>query len=74
VAITRYANNPELLALDRLIDRAGSRVCSEVITQIGVDNHNLPIWAITLGNRNPDCPAVGFLAAYMVLSALAAKY
>lgn len=60
MAITRYANNPELLALDRLIDRAGSRVCSEVITQIAVDNHNLPIWAITLGNRNPDCPAVGF--------------
>ncbi len=54
------ADNPELLALDALIDRAGSRLVSEVVTKIDVDGHSLPLWCISLGNRNPNVPAIGF--------------
>ncbi len=54
------ADNPELLALDALIDRAGSRLVSEVVTKIDVDGHSLPLWCLSLGNRNPNVPAIGF--------------
>lgn len=56
----RLADNPELLALDALIDRAGSRLVSEVVTKIEVDGHTLPLWCLSLGNRSPNAPAIGF--------------
>lgn len=54
------ANNPELLALDALIDKAGSRLVSEIVTRINVDGHALPLWCLSLGNRSPEVPAIGF--------------
>jgi len=58
--VSYLANNPELLALDALIDKAGSRLASEVVTRIHVDGHALPLWCLSLGNRSPEVPAIGF--------------
>ena len=58
--MNHLANSPELLALDALIDRAGSRLVSEVVTRIDVDGHSLPLWCLSMGNRSPDVPAIGF--------------
>ena len=58
--MSHLANSPELLALDALIDKAGSRLVSEVVTRIDVDGHSLPLWCLSMGNRNPDVPAIGF--------------
>lgn len=54
------ADNPELLALEQLIERAGSRLVSEVVGKISVDGETLPMWCISLGSRRADVPAVGF--------------
>lgn len=58
--MNHLANSPELLALDALIDKAGSRLVSEVVTRIDVDGHSLPLWCLSMGNRSPDVPAIGF--------------
>ncbi|MES2908568.1 MAG: M14 family zinc carboxypeptidase [Pseudomonadota bacterium] len=58
--MSHLANSPELLALDALIDKAGSRLVSEVVTRIDVDGHSLPLWCLSMGNRSPDVPAIGF--------------
>ncbi len=58
--MSRLANNPELLALDALIDRAGAHVMCDVVTHVEADGHRLPVWCLSLGNRSPNVPAVGF--------------
>lgn len=58
--MSKAANNPELQALERLIERAGSRLVSEIVTRVECDGESLPIWCLTLGNRNANIPAVGF--------------
>lgn len=60
MAVARFNGNPELLALDQLIDRAGARLCAEVVTRIDVDGGSLPIWAMSLGSRHPEAPVVGY--------------
>lgn len=54
------ADNPELLALERLIEQAGSRLCPEVVTRIDCDGETLPVWCMTLGSRRTDVPAIGY--------------
>lgn len=54
------ADNPELLALEQLIERAGARLVCEVVTRIDCDGESLPLWCISLGTRRRDAPAVGY--------------
>ena len=51
---------PELTALERLIELGGSQL--EVTTECTVDaaGVSLPVYALAIGNRDIDVPAVGF--------------
>ena len=54
------ADNPELLALEQLIVRAGSRLVCEVVTKIDCDGETLPVWCLSLGTRRQEAPAIGY--------------
>jgi len=51
---------PELDVLQALIQRAGSRVRSDIVCEISVGNEKLPVHCVELGNPSPAVPAVGF--------------
>lgn len=54
------ADNPELLALEQLIDKAGARIVCDVVSKIDCDGESLPLWCLSLGTRRLDAPAIGF--------------
>lgn len=51
---------PELDVLQALIQRAGSRVRSDIVCEVDVAGEKLPVHCVELGNPSPDVPAVGF--------------
>lgn len=51
---------PELDVLQALIQRAGSRVRSDIVCEVGVAGEKLPVHCVELGNCSPEVPAVGF--------------
>lgn len=51
---------PELLQLEALIARGGSRLRSRVLTEVSVEGHSLPIWCVEMGNGSTEVPAVGY--------------
>jgi hypothetical protein len=51
---------PELDALQVLIQRAGSRLRSDVICEVTNQGERLPIHCLELGSTSPNVPAVGF--------------
>ncbi|MEO6699269.1 MAG: M14 family zinc carboxypeptidase [Paraperlucidibaca sp.] len=54
------ADNPELLALERLIEQAGAKLCPEIVTHIHCDGETLPLWCLSLGTRRLDAPVIGY--------------
>ncbi|MCQ4345964.1 zinc carboxypeptidase [Pseudomonas stutzeri] len=50
----------ELVELERLIDRLGSRLQARVLCRVEVETHSLPVYAISLGNPAAEAPAVGY--------------
>jgi hypothetical protein len=51
---------PELLALERILARAGDRVDVASAPVTTPEGACLPQYVVALGNRSPDLPAVGF--------------
>jgi len=51
---------PELLQLESLIERGGKHLRARVLTEITVEEHQLPIWCIEIGSAANDVPAVGY--------------
>jgi len=61
VSIALPAARPaELGELEALLAIAGSQLAHRVVCEVRVDAAVLPVHAITLGNPDPDVPAVGF--------------
>jgi hypothetical protein len=59
-AAQAVAQPAELCELQALLAGAGPRVASRVVCEVSLDAATLPVYAITLGNPDPDVPAVGF--------------
>ncbi len=51
---------PQLAALEALIDEGQPLLQTQVVGQVQAGRHRLPIHALTLGNPDPEVPAVGF--------------
>lgn len=51
---------PELHLLQALIDRRSPGLRADIITTIDVQETELPVWCLELGNPSPTVPAVGF--------------
>jgi len=56
--IRRYL--PELVELHRLLDDAPQALSSRVAHKVEINAHVLPIHVLTLGNPDPDVPAIGY--------------
>jgi len=52
---------PELDQLERVIAAAGAGLDVEVACTVMHEQRPLPVYALALGNRSPDVPAVGFI-------------
>jgi hypothetical protein len=50
----------ELTELQQLIEAAGPFVETKIVCEAKVGAHRLPVYVLTLGNRSPEVPAVGF--------------
>jgi hypothetical protein len=51
---------PELIELERIIQGNHSFLAVRTICDIGWGQNEFPVYSISLGNPNPDIPAVGF--------------
>ena len=60
VAAVAPAALGELLELETIIRDGGSHLASRVLCKTQVGDHSFPVHGITLGNPDPDIPAVGF--------------
>jgi len=68
------ASLPELHALEQLIDRGGDHLQARVVERISVPGGpSFPIHAITLGNPDPDIPAVGYFGGVHGLERIGAE-
>jgi hypothetical protein len=52
---------PELLQLERLIERFGDRAQSQVVERIQYKGREFPIHCITLGSTEPNVPVLAFI-------------
>lgn len=65
---------PELIALERILELAGSLVQSRVVRQVQWGGKGaLPVYAITLGNPDPTLPAVGYFGGVHGLERIGAE-
>lgn len=65
---------PELQALEQLIERGRSHLQARVVHNVCVPaGPRLPVYAITLGNPDPDVPAVGYFGGVHGLERIGAE-
>lgn len=53
---------PELIELNRLLDEAPTELAARVAHTVTVEGAALPIHVLTLGNPDPNLPAIGYFA------------
>jgi hypothetical protein len=63
----------ELLELQALLDAAGEQLAQRVVCDVVVGNVALPVHAITLGNPDPQVPAIGFFGGVHGLERIGAE-
>lgn len=63
----------ELLELERIVDKLGHLLQARVLCRVEVDARSLPVYAISLGNRAPDAPAVGYFGGVHGLERIGAS-
>ena len=65
---------PELVALERILELAGTEVQARVVQRIEWSGGgSLPIYAVTLGNPDPNLPAVGYFGGVHGLERIGAE-
>ena len=65
---------PELVALERILELAGTDVQARVVQQVQwAGGGALPIYAVTLGNPDPSLPAVGYFGGVHGLERIGAE-
>jgi len=65
---------PELIALERIIELAGSRVEARVVRSVNMQGGRaLPVYAVTLGNPDPSLPAAGYFGGVHGLERIGAE-
>src|SRR3954454_9488283 len=52
---------PELLELESLLPALSSHAHVRVLTRVSVADRSLPVWAVSLGTRDPAAPALAFV-------------
>eukprot|EP01030_Chromulinospumella_sphaerica_P012586 gene12586-12376_t len=53
-------NLPELITLKRLIDEGAAHLQVDTPCSVAMDGRDFPVYTITLGNPDPQVPALGF--------------
>jgi hypothetical protein len=51
---------PELNELERILEFGRSHLASRVACEVSVENKRFPVYQLTLGNPDPNLPAIGF--------------
>ena len=64
---------PELIELQRLIERAGAQAQARVVCEVDSGDHRFAVHAVTLGNPSLDVPAVGFFGGVHGLERIRAE-
>lgn len=64
---------PELLALQRLIDSAGSHLQTQLVCEVDAGALQLPVYAVSLGNPDPAVPALGIFGGVHGLERIGAQ-
>ena len=64
---------PELLHLDALIRHGERHLRVSTVHEVPMGELSLPVRVIELGSSSPGVPVIGFLAASMAWSELAAR-
>lgn len=54
------SNLPELRELERLIELGREHLEASVACEVSADDQRLPVYRLTLGNPDPQLPAIGF--------------
>lgn len=53
---------PELIELENILKEAEGGIHSEIIKEIVIDDHNLPIHCLYMGNQDKELPTLGFFS------------
>ena len=64
---------PELAELERIIEDGAPFIEARVVCQVTANEQRFPVYALTLGNPNPDVPAVGFFGGVHGLERIGAE-
>jgi hypothetical protein len=64
---------PELVELEHVIETGASQLSARVVCRVSVGTHTLPVYVITLGNPDPDIPAIGFFGGVHGLERIGAS-
>ena len=67
------SSSPELSELQRIADAAGALVQQRVVCEVAHGGQALPVVAITLGNPDPDVPALGLFGGVHGLERIGAE-
>ena len=67
------AELPELIELQRIVERGGAHAQARVVCEVGSGNHRFAVHAVTLGNPSLDVPAVGFFGGVHGLERIGAE-
>jgi len=67
------ATPPELLELQTLLDAADGRLEQRVVCEVDLSGATLPVHVLTLGNPDPQVPAVGFFGGVHGLERIGAE-
>jgi hypothetical protein len=63
----------QLVELERIIGEGASHLDARIVCQVAVGDRLFPVHAITLGNPDPDVPAVGFFGGVHGLERIGAE-
>jgi hypothetical protein len=53
---------PELLELEKVIEKFKGQVDVETLAHIEVEKHKLPLYGLVIGSKEPTAPTIGFFA------------
>jgi len=70
--MTRLPDFPELAELEAILDAGAAWLDVRVVCEVATGQRRFPVYAVALGNPDPDVPAVGFFGGFHGLERIGA--